>query len=46
MQEFLTHEEARQKDESEGLEDEQARHRALVQMCRVILNLNEVAYAD
>jgi hypothetical protein len=46
MVEVLAGESARQKDENEGLDDEQARQRALLQVCRVILNLNEVVYAD
>jgi hypothetical protein len=46
MLEFLTSEADRQAEEAGGLDAEQARQRALIQMCRVILNLNEVVYSD
>ena len=46
MLEFLEKEKADQHAEAEELDDMGARRRALVQMCRVMLNLNEVAYSD
>jgi hypothetical protein len=46
MLEFLEKEKADQHAEAEELDDMGARRRALVQMCRVMLNLNEVVYSD
>ena len=46
MLEFLASEAARQGEENENLESGEARQRALRQMCRVILNLNEFVYTD
>ena len=46
MLEFLASETARQGEDNENLEPGEARQLALRQMCRVILNLNELAYTD
>ena len=46
MRQFIESETARRLGETEGLSEADARHYALTQMCRVILNLNELVYTD
>jgi hypothetical protein len=46
MVNFLLTETVNELDENKDIDDEAARHYALVQMCRVILNLNELVYGD
>ncbi|MEE3372506.1 MAG: DUF1549 and DUF1553 domain-containing protein [Planctomycetota bacterium] len=46
MREFLRSETLRRSEEKEGRNEADARHYALTQMCRVILNLNELVYTD
>ena len=43
---FLERETASLREETATGKAEMARHKALVQMCRVIFNLNEFVYAD
>ena len=46
MVNFLLNETVNELNENKDIDDEAARHYALVQMCRVILNLNELVYGD
>ena len=46
MHEFFHSETVRRLAEKDGLNEADARHYALTQMCRVILNLNELVYTD